>query len=62
MSDTFKPRNSSILAIEALAIPFPRLDITPPVINMNFDIGLILQVPKHEEWRFADNPALNAIV
>jgi hypothetical protein len=48
--------------MEALAIPLPRLEITPPVINMNFDIGSILRESKHEKRRFADNPALNAIV
>jgi hypothetical protein len=35
---TFNPLVSSILAIEAEAMPLPRLEITPPVIKINLVI------------------------
>ena len=35
---TFKPRASKIAASEEAAMPLPKDDTTPPVINMNFVI------------------------
>ncbi len=33
---TFRPRDSRIDANDALAIPFPKDETTPPVMNMYF--------------------------
>jgi hypothetical protein len=38
MMAVLNPLASSNLPIEAAAIPFPRLETTPPVMNMNLAI------------------------